>query len=59
MSNWMRIESAGRGNFNIKILWWHPGFWREAYNTVRASGGGRLESVWLTAVLVSRVMKSP
>lgn len=57
-SDWYDIEVVRPLTYRISIRWWRPGFWREAYRTLRQAGASRSESAWFTAVLVWVLLKA-
>jgi hypothetical protein len=49
---WVQIEPARGRAYRVWIHTWHPAFWIAAYGMFRASGNGRLASIYWAARLI-------
>lgn len=52
------VRTKGReATFKVHIKTWHPGFWAEAYRTLRQDGATIPEALYYTIVLILQIAK--
>lgn len=58
---WYTIEfdynEKGQATYRLRVKWWHPAFWLEAYQTLRAGGASIFDSIRYSIVLAWQVKK--